>query len=499
MHVAQRSPVPVGIVRSRSRRGAYALCLKTTYDMVGGPRAERSVEQAPLRAVARDGAGILLYPGDFAEERDACDVVLAGDVLLAEGPVIAKIGPLTLRSHRAELLGPVEDVENDRLGSFARPDSRMPYPSFPLHVEVQGGGWFRSATIDAPRPMAALVIGGDWESPLPLALQIDGVTVDPFASRIEVVMRAYFQHPGDVDRDITAIVDVTASLPRTTSAERASWERVPAVEPEASELSELVREETIPALVLEAVPDTFDTWMPPPLEEAPPEPDPSPPVRPPLMTLPDDGGSSQSEVDDSLPFARARARTAPADPRRIPVNPLPFVKPPPPAPPPPNEPPRTLPPPPPAASAALPFGPSRQKAITIAPPPSRAEPLPFRAPTSQARPILPAATPAFPPPAALPFPAVVALQPSTVPASPAPQQARIEGLTLDEYATIRASLWAGGATRKETLKQHGLSELRWRAVERRWERHLDEAGPDAFAPLLDLLAAASRRDAVANR
>lgn len=524
MEVAQRSPVPVGIVRSRTRPGAYALVVKVTYELAGGTQGAPASEQAPLRDLWSAEAEQLLFPVDLVEGRDACDVVLAGRVLAAEGPVIAKIGSLHLRSHRAAELGPVDEETSGRPGSFARPEARVPFPSFPLSVEVQGGGWFRSGVIDAPRPMAALVIRGDWESPSPLALQIDGVAVDPFASRVELVLRAYFQHPGDVDRDVIAIVDVGASLARTTAEERASWHRDAAVEPvppgpseeagfdfvdeptpQAEPADELEPQETIPALVL---PGDVAQVAPKPVpvpSTMPPEPH-RPAVRPPMLTLPADDEVAAVADDAPLPFERSKARTAPADPRRIPANPLPFVKPAPPAPPPPAppvEPARATQPPPPldaGAGAQLPFGPpARQKSVTMAPPPSRAEALPFRAAPASAPQTAPAVIPRLPPPSAVPFPAFVPVAlPPPVHEDRAAASVRIEGLTLDEYAAIRASLWAESTPRKQTLKRHGLSELRWRVVERRWERHLDEAGPEALAPLVDLLAAFARRDVAAS-
>jgi hypothetical protein len=154
----------------------------------------------------------------------------------------------------------------------------------------------------------------------------------------------------------------------------------------------------------------------------------------------------------------------------------------------------TQPPPPadeddqPSAVRALPFGPKRAKAITDMPPPSSAPAaLPFRITPLAAPRIIPP-----PPPSAGGLPFASTPQASrSLGLDEVKHVFRLEGMAVEEYAAIRAALWVEGAPRKKTLKDHGLTELRWRVVERKWERHFDEVGPEGLAPLVDLLAAAN--------
>ena len=621
VEVAQRSSLIVGLVRSDQRPGAYTLVVKASYDLNSRPQGVLHREQAPLREAVRDGGGRLFYPNDFVATRDACDVSLVGEVLAAEGPVIARVGSLQLRAHRAAELGPVDESESGREGSYARAAARMPFPSLPLTVEVQGSGWFASVIIPAPRPFAGLVVRGDWASVSPLALQIDGVAIDPFRSRVELVMRTYFQHPGDVDRDVVALIDGGDELFRSKPEDRATWPRAPAADrnvvraplldiPETIDsedtqdlpgsvgpgetvqlpvspaahlrkpeidaprvLPPLERHDTVTVIVLpqsdestadvpppiarapmetlpqiddqpsialpflsEATPILEDPETPPPPSPqtsvlplptpAPVAPSTSPPPPPVRETAPPPAALA---VETAPPFAPATRETLPplsepptadaretlpptSDPPVTGRETLPPASEPPvsdlrqTAAPPPLAAPRTQPPPPldadeeeqPSAVRALPFARKRARTITDKPPPTPAPALPFR--------ITPLAAPRIIPPAppsggGLPFaPTPQVMADSTRAARPlgldeVKHVFRLEGMTVEEYAAIRAALWVEGAPRKKTLKDHGLTELRWRVVERKWERHFDEVGPEALAPLVDLLAAASARAA----
>jgi hypothetical protein len=66
---------------------------------------------------------------------------------------------------------------------------------------------------------------------------------------------------------------------------------------------------------------------------------------------------------------------------------------------------------------------------------------------------------------------------SAEPAGEAPPERRVQGLTLGEYARVRAELWAG-RPRREVLKSRGLSELRWRVAERRWAEEIGALAQD---------------------
>lgn len=67
-------------------------------------------------------------------------------------------------------------------------------------------------------------------------------------------------------------------------------------------------------------------------------------------------------------------------------------------------------------------------------------------------------------------------------------------ISLEEYAALRAELWSGAKSRRDVLKSRGLSELRWRAIERKFAREIDSLSNDP-ARLLPLL---SRMDAAAQ-
>lgn len=74
----------------------------------------------------------------------------------------------------------------------------------------------------------------------------------------------------------------------------------------------------------------------------------------------------------------------------------------------------------------------------------------------------------------------------------------VEGMSLERYSTIRAALWTEGAKRREVLKGFGLSELKWRMVERRWVQHIDMMSKDAgFVSVLSALQLANRSAAAA--
>jgi hypothetical protein len=70
---------------------------------------------------------------------------------------------------------------------------------------------------------------------------------------------------------------------------------------------------------------------------------------------------------------------------------------------------------------------------------------------------------------------------------------KIEGLTVEEYAHIRAALWADEAHRKEILKEHGLTELKWKVIDRRWSKHIESLAekPAELSTLLEVLQRAT--------
>ena len=70
---------------------------------------------------------------------------------------------------------------------------------------------------------------------------------------------------------------------------------------------------------------------------------------------------------------------------------------------------------------------------------------------------------------------------------------KIEGLTVEEYAHIRAALWADEARRKEILKENGLTELKWKVIDRRWSKHIESLAekPAELSTLLEVLQRAT--------
>ncbi len=84
------------------------------------------------------------------------------------------------------------------------------------------------------------------------------------------------------------------------------------------------------------------------------------------------------------------------------------------------------------------------------------------------------------------------------PAAPPKESPRIQGLTIEEYAAVKAALWSPSAPRRETLKRHGMSELRWRVVEREWERSLEASKPEVVRTLVTELERAVQRVAEAE-
>jgi hypothetical protein len=94
-------------------------------------------------------------------------------------------------------------------------------------------------------------------------------------------------------------------------------------------------------------------------------------------------------------------------------------------------------------------------------------------------------------------PLVAPLAPAKVvePTERAEPVLRIEGLTLEEFSSLRAALGSEPQRRRELLRARGLGEVRWRLCERRWAAHFRamEVSPGA---LLEGLRAARRARAV---
>jgi hypothetical protein len=105
------------------------------------------------------------------------------------------------------------------------------------------------------------------------------------------------------------------------------------------------------------------------------------------------------------------------------------------------------------------------------------------------------ASPAAAPPAPLQAPDLVAgPNPTKKRLRPAPGPGpKIEGLTVEEYAFLRAALWADEANRRDILKENDLTELKWKVIERRWSKHIEALAerPAELSSLLEILQRAS--------
>jgi hypothetical protein len=79
-----------------------------------------------------------------------------------------------------------------------------------------------------------------------------------------------------------------------------------------------------------------------------------------------------------------------------------------------------------------------------------------------------------------------------------PPGKRIQGKTLRELGEIRNALWSEPEKRRAILRSHGLSELRWRLVERAWAEELEStlAQPERVSEMVSALRVAARHAAL---
>jgi len=70
-------------------------------------------------------------------------------------------------------------------------------------------------------------------------------------------------------------------------------------------------------------------------------------------------------------------------------------------------------------------------------------------------------------------------------------------LTREEFAEIRAALWARTGGRRELLAKRGFSEIGWRLAERKFMKSLaDQPKPDRILAMVTRLQEEVRRGAV---
>ena len=72
---------------------------------------------------------------------------------------------------------------------------------------------------------------------------------------------------------------------------------------------------------------------------------------------------------------------------------------------------------------------------------------------------------------------------------------RVEGISIEEFASVRVALWSNVESRQNVLRRMGLSELRWRVVMRRWSEELStmRVRPAELAEVIDHVRRAGRK------
>jgi hypothetical protein len=224
-----KAAIPIGLVRSSVRASEFTLVLKSTWVLQHGGYARLAPFQEMLREPQRE-AGRLIYPTDFVEAKLACDVVLIGPVLMADGPFSLRVGGLQRTSPTPRALGPAVQLDRQWASSCAPADGRMPHPAFPLVVDLQGRDFRLGSSIPGPTPWVALIVEDRVDRPLLVTLRLDTVLVDPARAQVELVMRGVFSYSGAVDREVVAAVNPLGAPPTSTDELR-SWTRVRLVEP----------------------------------------------------------------------------------------------------------------------------------------------------------------------------------------------------------------------------------------------------------------------------
>jgi hypothetical protein len=235
VRIVGRLAVPVGLVRWRDDPTSYSPVVKITYDLGSSGWASMAREQVPL-TTGDEESGRVLRPSDFAEAKGACEVAVVGRSLVEPtGLVRLRVGGHVLEAPRGALLG-AKRVGGGR-DYFSDPDHRVPFPSLPLEVVVEGFGETLRSAIAAPSAELGVAIGEGLDDYQPVQLFVDAILVEPRKRRLSLVYRGLFSHHGDVEREVRLLVDPLGRLDAASVPELSSWPQLtgPVVSPTARE------------------------------------------------------------------------------------------------------------------------------------------------------------------------------------------------------------------------------------------------------------------------
>lgn len=490
--------------------------VKLSYDVQRDGVARLAARPDPITNDTQDGSGLLLFPSDFVRRKARCDVLIVGRALTQpvaptwlEAPGIRKL------TGHVGALGPVAGRPDVTDHQYAAPDQQVDHPALPIDIvfrrqavavpqEVQQQ---LQVHIAGPTPQLGIARSGTIERE---NLLLDTLSIDPARGRIVITMRAVVDDLDERDAPML-VVDDRGALPSDTR-EIVAWPVIsvapssPVVAPSSPAILERTPARTVPI-----------TERPGPASSAPSSPYPLP-----LRTVARTAQMSARSFGAALPFAKpAPAKPAPAkpadDPMARPERPafprhapdvestqtqieiapvssraLPFIQ-------------RpegsgatrveertetdlapvgreTLIDPATHGAPALPFA---AQARFVPPRPVAMAPissadLPFRVPgaPSPQRPTPPVTTTAAPVPEAR-FSVGFDLKPIATPAHAAPSLA-IPTLPLETFLSLRARLWSAPEKRRALLREHGLTDLKWRLVERTFvdRTFVDQVGED---------------------
>lgn len=224
MQVAVRTAVPVGLVRWRNPASSYSVVVKLTYDANDGRSpAPLSRNQLGLSAGEKDSRGLILEQTDFVASKSVCDVVLAGSTLSSARPVRARVNMLD-----ATVAPALTTLGRDC--SCAPPEQRIPIPTLPLTVMLDHAGRTSVAQIAPPAPAVSILVRGASRA-VPILMRADTVLIHPWHAAVTVVYRGTFQHAGNVDREVTLMVDISGRRSENPHRDIQRWLNEKAIEP----------------------------------------------------------------------------------------------------------------------------------------------------------------------------------------------------------------------------------------------------------------------------
>lgn len=224
MEVAVRTAVPVGLVRWRNPASSYSVVVKVTYDANDGRSpAPLSRNQMALSAGEKDGRGLIVEQTDFVTSKSVCDVVLAGSTLSSARPVRARVNML-----EATLAPAMTTLGRDC--SCAPPEQRIPIPTLPLTVVLDHAGRTSIALVAPPAPAVGILVRGASRA-VPILMRADTLLIHPWQAAVTVIYRGTFQHNGNVDRDVTLMVDISGRRSENPQRDIQRWPSEKALEP----------------------------------------------------------------------------------------------------------------------------------------------------------------------------------------------------------------------------------------------------------------------------